>query len=117
MGGSGTTPQWNSAQQSELPDVSLPSSPQLILTGFGHPFVTGNRALQFRASDSERPGSAARSPAAEQRVLWDRVLVPPRVRRRVHPEVELLAEVLPGPALRPHVPHPHVVQWHVDGGP
>ena len=70
-----------------------------------------------RKLNSERPGPAAGGAAAEQCVLGDGVLVAPRVRRRVYPQVELLAQVLPAPALRPNVPHPHVVQRDEDRRP
>jgi hypothetical protein len=48
--------------------------------------------------------------AAEECVVRDGQLVAERVRRRVHAEVELLAQVPARPHLRPHVPHAHVVQ-------
>lgn len=50
------------------------------------------------------------STAAEDGVGWDGLLVAQGVRGRVHPEVELLAQVPARPVLRPHVPHAHVVQ-------
>jgi hypothetical protein len=53
---------------------------------------------------------AAGGAAAEECVVRDGQLVAERVRRRVHAEVELLAQVPARPHLRPHVPHAHVVQ-------
>lgn len=66
---------------------------------------------------SQRPGPATGRPAAEERVLGDRVLVAQRRRRCPDAEVELLPQVLPGPVLRPDVPHAHVVKGHVDRRP
>ena len=55
--------------------------------------------------------------AAEYGVGGHAVLVGEALLRRPHPEVELLAEVLPVPDGRPQVPHPLVVQRHQDGRP
>ena len=66
---------------------------------------------------SQRPGPATGGPAAQERVLGDRVFVAQRRRRRPDAEVELLPQVLPGPVLRPDIPHSHVVKGHVDRRP
>lgn len=68
-------------------------------------------------SVSQRPGPAPGRPAAQERVLGDGVLVAQGRGRRPDAEVELLPQVLPGPVLRPDVPHAHVVQGHVDRRP
>lgn len=69
------------------------------------------------ANSSERPCPAAGSSAAQEGVLGDWELVAPRRRWRPDAEVELLSQVLPGPGLRSHVPHAHVVKGHVDCSP
>lgn len=53
----------------------------------------------------------------EDGVGRDGVLIGEALLRRPHPEVELLAEVLPVPDRRPQVPHPLVVQRHQDRRP
>ena len=66
---------------------------------------------------SQWPCSATWCPATEEGIPRNWVLIPPWISRRIHTEIELLAQVLASPVLRPDVPHAHIVQRHVDCRP
>lgn len=55
--------------------------------------------------------------ATEQGICRNRILIARGFYRCENSQVELLPEILSGPELSPHVPHPDIVQRNVDGSP
>jgi len=55
--------------------------------------------------------------ATPQSITWNWVLISPWICRGIHPQIKLLAQILMNPILRPHIPHPHIVQRHVKCSP